>query len=73
MQYARITNRAVILVFCLQWSNAVCVYRVVALLVQLDGEANKAEGLKLTTEVPKLRQRIAGKSILLEKFVGRWK
>jgi hypothetical protein len=55
----------------LQWSKAVYAYAVAALLVQLGGEANKAEGLKLMTEVPKLRQRIAGKSIPLEKFVAR--
>ncbi|KAN0103880.1 Protein of unknown function (DUF3808) domain containing protein [Russula decolorans] len=53
------------------WSKAVYAYGVAALLVQLGGEANKAEGLKLMTEVPKLRQRIAGKSIPLEKFVAR--
>ena len=55
----------------MQWSKAVYAYGVAALLVQLGGEANKAEGLKLMTEVPKLRQRIAGKSIPLEKFVAR--
>jgi hypothetical protein len=53
------------------WSKAVYAYGVAALLIQLGGEANKAEGLKLMTEVPKLRQRIAGKSIPLEKFVAR--
>ena len=67
----RITNRADGLLFLLQWSKAVYAYGVAALLVQLGGEANKAEGLKLMTEVPKLRQRIAGKSIPLEKFVAR--
>jgi Protein of unknown function (DUF3808) len=60
-----------VFVFRLQWSKAVYTYGVAALLVQLGGEANKAEGLKLMTEVPKLRQRIAGKSIPLEKFVAR--
>jgi Protein of unknown function (DUF3808) len=54
-----------------QWSKAVYAYGVAALLVQLGGEANQAEGLRLMTEVPKLRQRIAGKSIPLEKFVAR--
>jgi hypothetical protein len=54
-----------------QWSKAVYTYGVAALLVQLGGEANQVEGLKLMTEVPKLRQRIAGKSIPLEKFVAR--
>jgi hypothetical protein len=54
-----------------QWSKAVYAYGVAALLVQLGGEANQAEGLRLMTDVPKLRQRIAGKSIPLEKFVAR--
>jgi hypothetical protein len=54
-----------------QWSKAVYAYAVAALLVQLGGEANQAEGLRLMTDVPKLRQRIAGKSIPLEKFVAR--
>ncbi|KAI9435435.1 hypothetical protein H4582DRAFT_1817570 [Lactarius indigo] len=53
------------------WSKAVYAYGVAALLVQLGGEENQAEGLKLMIEVPKLRQRIAGKSIPLEKFVAR--
>lgn len=39
-----------------------------ALFIQLGGEANKAEGQKLMTEVPELRQRIADKSISLEKL-----
>jgi hypothetical protein len=54
-----------------QWSKAVYAYGVATLLVQLGGEADQAEGLRLMTEVPKLRQRIAGKSIPLEKFVAR--
>ncbi|KAI0255620.1 hypothetical protein BJV78DRAFT_1177213 [Lactifluus subvellereus] len=53
------------------WSKAVYAYGVAALLIQLGGEAEQAEGLRLMTEVPKLRQRIAGKSIPLEKFVAR--
>lgn len=57
--------------FLLQWSKAVYAYGVAAILVQLGGEANQAEGLRLMTEVPKLRQRIAGKSIPLEKLVAR--
>ncbi|KAH9957650.1 hypothetical protein BGW80DRAFT_1465685 [Lactifluus volemus] len=46
-------------------------YGVAALLIQLGTEAGKAEGLQLMKEIPKLRQRIAGKSIPLEKFVAR--
>jgi hypothetical protein len=61
----------VLLFLVVQWSKAVYAYGVAALLIQLGGEANKAEGLRLMTEVPKLRQRIAGKSIPLEKFVAR--
>ncbi|KAI0270398.1 hypothetical protein BC834DRAFT_511339 [Gloeopeniophorella convolvens] len=53
------------------WSKAVYAYGVAALLVQLGGETNQAEALKLMADVPKLRQRIAGKSIPLEKFVAR--
>src|SRR6266702_4069493 len=55
----------------MQWSKAVYAYGVAALLVQLGGEENQSEGLRLMTQVPKLRQRIAGKSIPLEKFVAR--
>ena len=55
----------------MQWSKAVYAYGVAALLMQLGGEQNQAEALKLMMEVPKLRQRIAGKSIPLEKFVAR--
>ncbi|KAI0061327.1 hypothetical protein BV25DRAFT_1805762 [Artomyces pyxidatus] len=53
------------------WSKACYTYGVAALLLQLGGEQNKKEAMKFITEVPKLRQRIAGKSIPLEKFVAR--
>ena len=46
-------------------------YGVAALLMQQGGEENHAEAVRLMTQVPKLRQRIAGKSIPLEKFVAR--
>jgi hypothetical protein len=46
-------------------------YGVAALLMQQGGEENQAEAARLMTQVPKLRQRIAGKSIPLEKFVAR--
>ena len=55
----------------MQWSKAVYAYGVAALLMQLGGEENQTEAQKLMTQVPKLRQRIAGKSIPLEKFVAR--
>ncbi|KAI0049076.1 hypothetical protein FA95DRAFT_1489914 [Auriscalpium vulgare] len=53
------------------WSKACYTYGVAALLLQLGGETNRKEALQLMSEVPKLRQRIAGKSIPLEKFVAR--
>lgn len=39
--------------------------------MELGGEENQAEAVRLMTQVPKLRQRIAGKSIPLEKYVAR--
>lgn len=54
-----------------QWSKAVYAYGVAALLMELGGEENQAEAVRLMTQVPKLRQRIAGKSIPLEKYVAR--
>lgn len=53
------------------WSKACYTYGVAALLIQLGGEDNRKEALRLCEEVPTLRQRIAGKSIPLEKFVAR--
>ncbi|THH15435.1 hypothetical protein EW146_g5037 [Bondarzewia mesenterica] len=53
------------------WSKAAYTYAVAALLIQLGGEDNRKEALKLLDQVPHLRQRIAGKSIPLEKFVAR--
>lgn len=53
------------------WSKAVYAYGVAVSLMQLGGEENHAEALKLMIQVPKLRQRIAGKSIPLEKFIAR--
>jgi hypothetical protein len=55
----------------MQWSKAVYAYGVAVSLMQLGGEENHAEALKLMIQVPKLRQRIAGKSIPLEKFIAR--
>ncbi|KAF8264918.1 hypothetical protein EI94DRAFT_1590818 [Lactarius quietus] len=53
------------------WSKAVYTYGVAVSLIQLGGEENQAEAVKLLAQVPKLRQRIAGKSIPLEKYVAR--
>ncbi|KAA1467016.1 hypothetical protein DENSPDRAFT_768100 [Dentipellis sp. KUC8613] len=53
------------------WSKACYTYGSAALLLQLGGEENHKEAMKLMADVPNLRQRIAGKSIPLEKFVAR--
>ncbi|KAI0032001.1 hypothetical protein K488DRAFT_50862 [Vararia minispora EC-137] len=53
------------------WSKATYTYAVAACLLQLGGEKNTEEALALVKRVPNLRQRIAGKSIPLEKFVAR--
>ena len=49
-----------------QWSKATYTYGVAVCLLQLGGDEERAEAVKLMGEVPKLRQRIAGKSIPLE-------
>ncbi|KII83697.1 hypothetical protein PLICRDRAFT_180049 [Plicaturopsis crispa FD-325 SS-3] len=53
------------------WSKAIYSYGVAVCLLELGGEANKEEAKKFMDKVPGLRQRIAGKSIPLEKFVAR--
>ncbi|EPQ57674.1 hypothetical protein GLOTRDRAFT_74595 [Gloeophyllum trabeum ATCC 11539] len=53
------------------WSKACYTYGVAVCLLQLGGEENKKEAASLLDKVPSLRQRIAGKSIPLEKFVER--
>ncbi|KZT18713.1 hypothetical protein NEOLEDRAFT_121846 [Neolentinus lepideus HHB14362 ss-1] len=53
------------------WSKACYTYGVAVCLLQLGGEANKKEATALLEKVPALRQRIAGKSLPLEKFVER--
>ncbi|KZV62664.1 hypothetical protein PENSPDRAFT_591100 [Peniophora sp. CONT] len=53
------------------WSKAIYTYSVAACLLQLGGAENEKEGLALMEKVPEMRQRIAGKSIPLEKFVAR--
>ncbi|KAI0319413.1 hypothetical protein OF83DRAFT_1110594 [Amylostereum chailletii] len=53
------------------WSKAIYAYGTAAVLLQLGGDENQKEAMKLMAKVPELRQRIAGKSIPLEKFVAR--
>jgi len=50
----------------LQWSKAIYAFGMAIFTLHLYGEQKKAEIFKLFAEVPKLRQRIAGKSIPLE-------
>ena len=50
----------------LQWSKAIYAFGVAVCTLHLYGEEKKAEIPKLFADVPKLRQRIAGKSIPLE-------
>ena len=49
-----------------QWSKAVYAFGMAVCTLHLYREEKKAEVLQLFTEIPKLRQRIAGKSIPLE-------
>ncbi|KAF9808167.1 hypothetical protein IEO21_07953 [Rhodonia placenta] len=53
------------------WSKATYTYGVAACLLQLGGDEERAEAAKLMNKVPGMRQRIAGKSIPLEKFIAR--
>ncbi|KDQ11354.1 hypothetical protein BOTBODRAFT_35437 [Botryobasidium botryosum FD-172 SS1] len=53
------------------WSKATYTVSLAACLAQMGGEANLAEATKLMTQVPGLQQRIAGKSIPVEKFATR--
>ena len=49
-----------------QWSKAVYAFGMAVCTLHLYREEKKAEIVKLFAEIPKLRQRIAGKSIPLE-------
>jgi len=49
-----------------QWSKAIYAFGVAICTLHLYGEKKQAEISKLFAEVPKLIQRIAGKSIPLE-------
>ncbi|CAL1697497.1 unnamed protein product [Somion occarium] len=53
------------------WSKATYTYGVTACLLQMGGEEEREEAKKRIGNVGNLRQRIAGKSIPLEKFVAR--
>jgi len=53
------------------WSKATYTYGVAVCLLQLGGDKRQQEAAQLMDKVPQLRQRIAGKSIPLEKFVAR--
>jgi hypothetical protein len=49
-----------------QWSRAIYAFGMAICTLHLYGEEKQQEIAKLFAEVPKLRQRIAGKSIPLE-------
>lgn len=53
------------------WSKAVYTYARAAALYQLGGDGDHDEARRIMARVPKLRQKIAGKSIPLEKYVAR--
>ncbi|KLO18664.1 hypothetical protein SCHPADRAFT_899460 [Schizopora paradoxa] len=53
------------------WSKAIYTYGIAVCLLQLGGEERKKEAETLLEKIPSLQQRIAGKSIPMEKFVAR--
>ncbi|KAH9900726.1 hypothetical protein C8Q73DRAFT_675481 [Cubamyces lactineus] len=53
------------------WSKATYTYGVAVSLLELGDEKHQSEVSELMDKVPELRQRIAGKSIPLEKFIAR--
>ncbi|TDL19779.1 hypothetical protein BD410DRAFT_815806 [Rickenella mellea] len=53
------------------WSRAVYAYGIAVCLLQLGGEERREEAAGFLEKVPGLLQRIAGKSIPMEKFVAR--
>ncbi|KAF5353270.1 hypothetical protein D9756_007772 [Leucocoprinus leucothites] len=53
------------------WSKAIYTYGMAVCLLEVGDDAQKKEAAKLLEKVPALRQKIAGKSIPLEKFVAR--
>ena len=54
----------------MQWSKSVYAYYTAVCLLEIGGKEERKEGIKLMKEVPKLRQKIAGKSIPLEVCPG---
>ncbi|KAI0338678.1 hypothetical protein BDW22DRAFT_1362776 [Trametopsis cervina] len=53
------------------WSKATYAYGMAVCLLEVGGEKGVEEASELLRKVPDLRQRIAGKSLPLEKFVAR--
>ncbi|KXN89075.1 Tetratricopeptide repeat protein 39B [Leucoagaricus sp. SymC.cos] len=53
------------------WSKAIYSYGMAVCLLEVGDDAGRKEAAKLLDKVPDLRQKIAGKSIPLEKFVAR--
>ncbi|TFK32751.1 hypothetical protein BDQ12DRAFT_692043, partial [Crucibulum laeve] len=53
------------------WSKAIYSYGMAVCILEIGDEKQKDEAAKLMAKVPGLRQKIAGKSIPLEKFVAR--
>ncbi|KAF8623319.1 hypothetical protein AX17_007460 [Amanita inopinata Kibby_2008] len=53
------------------WSKAIYTYGMAICLLESGNEKEKKEAAKYMAKVPSLRQKIAGKSIPLEKFVAR--
>ncbi|THG95455.1 hypothetical protein EW026_g6202 [Hermanssonia centrifuga] len=53
------------------WSKAAYAYGMAVCLLEVGGEKGKEEARDMMRQVPGLRQRIAGKSIPLEKFAAR--
>ncbi|KDQ50613.1 hypothetical protein JAAARDRAFT_41924 [Jaapia argillacea MUCL 33604] len=53
------------------WSKASYAYGAAVCLLTLGGEENEKEAAALLARIPRLRQKLAGKSIPLEKFAER--
>ncbi|KAF8659477.1 hypothetical protein AX16_001844 [Volvariella volvacea WC 439] len=53
------------------WSKSIYSYGMAVCLLEIGGEKEKEEARQMMEKVPNLRQKIAGKSIPLEKYVAR--